>query len=275
MRTEDMWQEEDFRRRVLGVLAEERAEELLPFDRPTERYRLPHTEIIPDQGVPRRVIVVGHYCDRGGDRVSIEGRPLWEAAKAHLAQLHQDGQIEVVAFIEPVLGEGPDPTYRAAAEITSRAMEHHCGAVLLVSNGWIETQMIRPLLKLLPAWLRLIGWARDNYRNAPLVGMGLNAQTVVASPSALPHPILYGDLSGARLRYLRAFLTAANAAYGCRTGGRSAGWARSRRRAARSTGTGGCSSIGPSTPCVGSRRPSTPPTLAETSRARWAPRYAA
>lgn len=219
MREWDMWQEEDFRRRVWAIIARENPVEdgaaggLLPFRRPVTTYQLPHVEVIPDQGVPRRVIVVGHYCDRGGDRVSIEGRPHWEAAQAYLAERAAEGHFEVVAFIEPVLGEGPDPTYQAAQDITRLAMEKGCGAVMLVSNGWTEAQMIRPLVKLLPEWIRLIGWARDNYRTASLVGMGIDAQTIVATPSAWPFPTLYGELSGERLRYLKAFLTAANAAY--------------------------------------------------------------
>jgi hypothetical protein len=226
MRTWDMWQEEDFRQRVLTIVATEDPAALLPFDRPSKPYQLPHTEIVPDQGVPRRMIVVGHYCDRGGDRVRFEGQPLWKAAKQQLTRLGEEGHFEVAAFIEPVLGEGPDPTYQAAQDITRLAMERQCGAVMLVSNGWIEAQMIRPLLKLLPGWVRLIGWARDNYKNASLVGMGLDAQTVVASPSTVPYPSIYGELSGPKLRYLKAFLTAANAAYAKkRTWWMSYGWA--------------------------------------------------
>ena len=85
---------------------------LLPFRRPVEPYRLPHVEVVPDEGVPRRVIVVGHYCDRGGDRVSIEGCPHWEASQAYLTRKAAEGHFEIVAFIEPVLGEGPDPNSR-------------------------------------------------------------------------------------------------------------------------------------------------------------------
>ncbi len=226
MRTWDMWQEEDFRQRVLAIIVKEDPAVLVPFDRPSKPYRLPHAEIVPDEGVPRRVIVVGHYCDRGGDRVKIEGQPQWEAAKAQLTRLSEAGHFEIAAFIEPVLGEGPDPTYQAAQDITRLAMEKQCGAVMIVSNGWIEAQMIRPLVKLLPGWVRLIGWARDNYRSASLVGMGLDAQTVVASPSAVPYPSIYGELAGPKLRYLKAFLTAANAAYAKRrTWWMSYGWA--------------------------------------------------
>jgi hypothetical protein len=193
---------------VLEMVATE-GTKLIPFEPPGGRYRTAHIEVEPGSGVGARIMVIGHHVDRPGEELDKGEAPY----KVAITQLEQaaDG-LHVMWVRERLVGGTFTDAQEAAKEVTTEALRHDCACVVVVSTAWNEPGYLKPLLALLPDWVRIVLWARQNLEVASLVGLGINAQ-LLTEAGRTPFLELYGNLEGQNLSRLCSFARAAGANY--------------------------------------------------------------
>ncbi len=197
-----------WKRDVLNLVSSE-GPELLPLAPPAGRYRTAHLDITPGHGVGARVMVVGHHVDRPGEELNKGIEPYKEA----LAQLSRAGTgVEAVWAREQLVGGTYRDAQEAARDVAIEALRRDCACLVIVSAAWNEPGYLKPLMAMLPEWVRIVLWARRNVQVASLVGLGINAQ-LLTEAGRTPFLELYGDMEGGNLGLLRRFATAANANY--------------------------------------------------------------